>query len=104
VSRGPGPCLFAEVSSGAATCQSVPGGLWTTGIKKGLAVLGTQVGSCVSKARSCITEASADVQAATVRPYSAASAHLTTLGHDYNGDMIRHDDITGRAMFGATKR
>jgi hypothetical protein len=104
VSRGPGPRLLAEVSSGAATCQLASDGLWTTGIKKGLAVLGTQLGSCVSKACSCITEASADVQAATVRPYSAASAHLTTLGHDYNGDMTRHDDIMGRAMFSATER
>jgi hypothetical protein len=38
-------------------CPMAPDGLWTTGIKKGLAALGTQLGSCVSKARSCVTEA-----------------------------------------------
>jgi hypothetical protein len=43
-----------------------PGGLWTTGIKKGLAALGTQLGSRVSMVRSCVTEALVDVQAATV--------------------------------------
>jgi hypothetical protein len=48
-----------EESSGAATYPTAPSGLWTTGIKKGLAVLGTQLGSHVSKARSCVTEAPA---------------------------------------------
>jgi hypothetical protein len=60
------------------------GGLWTTGIKKGLAALGTQLGSRISKAHSCVTEAPADVQAATVRPHSAALAQLITPGHGYN--------------------
>jgi hypothetical protein len=81
-----------------------PGGLWTTGIKKGLVAIGTQLGSCVSKARSCVTEAPAVMQAATVCPYSAASAQLTTLGHDYNGDMTRQDGTTGRARFSAAER
>jgi hypothetical protein len=67
-----------------------PDGLWTRGIKKGLAALDTQLGSRVSKARSCVTEAPADVQAATVRLYIAASAQLTTPGHGYSGDMTRH--------------
>jgi hypothetical protein len=76
----------------------------TIEIKKCLAALGTQLGSRVSKARLCITEVLADVQAATVRPYSAASAHLTTHVHDYSGDMTRQHDTTGRAMFSAAKR
>jgi hypothetical protein len=78
--------------------------LWTTGIKKGLAALGTQLGSRVSKARSCVTEAFADVQTATVRPYSAASARLTTPRHGYNGDATRQDGTTGRAMLNAAER
>jgi hypothetical protein len=64
-----------------------PGGLWTAGIKKGLAVLGTHLGSRVFKARSCVTEAPTDVRATIVQLYSAASAQLTTLGHEYSGDM-----------------
>jgi hypothetical protein len=56
-----------EVTSGAATCTTAPGGLYSTGIKKGLAALGTQLGSRVFKARSCIAEAPGDVQAAIVR-------------------------------------
>jgi hypothetical protein len=63
-----------------------PGGPWITGIKKGLAALGTQLDSHVSKARLCITEAAVDVQDTTVCPYSAVLAQLTTLGHGYNGD------------------
>jgi hypothetical protein len=51
-----------------------PSELWTTGIKKGLAALGTQLDSHVFKTRLCVTEAPADVKAATVRLYSAASA------------------------------
>jgi hypothetical protein len=45
-----------------------------------------------------------DVQAATVRLYSAASAQLTYPGHDYSGDMTRQDGTTGRAMFSAAER
>jgi hypothetical protein len=30
-----------EESSGAAMCPTTPGGMWTTGIKKVLAALGT---------------------------------------------------------------
>jgi hypothetical protein len=81
-----------------------PGGLWTTEIKKSLAAVGIQLGSRVSKARSCVTEAPADVQTAIVCPYNAASAQLTTFGHGYNGDVTRQDDITGRAMFSATEQ
>jgi hypothetical protein len=80
-------------------CPTAPGGLWTTGIKKGLAALGTQIGSHVSKARSCVTEAPAVVQAITLRPYSAASAQLTTPGHGYSGNRTRQYGTTIRAMF-----
>jgi hypothetical protein len=34
-----------------------PGGLWTIGINKGLAALGTQLDLRVFKIRSCVTEA-----------------------------------------------
>jgi hypothetical protein len=81
-----------------------PSGLWTTGIKKYLAALDTQLGSRVFKACSCITEVPTDVQAATVRPYSAASVQLTTSGHGYNGDVTLQDGITGRVMFSAVER
>jgi hypothetical protein len=85
-------------------CSTAPGGLWTTGIKKDLAILGTQLGSRVSKARSCVTEAPVDVQAATVCLHSATSTQLTTPGHDYNDDMTRQDGITGRDRFSAAER
>jgi hypothetical protein len=65
------------------------GGLWTTGIKKNLAALGTQLDSYVSNAHSCITEASEDVQAATVSPYSAVSGQLGTPRHGYSGDVTQ---------------
>jgi hypothetical protein len=58
--------------------------MWTTEIKKGLAALGTLLDSRVSKTRSCITEASTDVHAATVHPYSAVLAQLTTPGPGYS--------------------
>jgi hypothetical protein len=45
-----------------------------------------------------------DVQAATVRLYSAASAQLTTPGHGYRGDTTRYDDTTVRAMFNVAER
>jgi hypothetical protein len=79
-----------------------PGGPWTIGIKKGLAVLGMQLGSRVSKTCSCITEALADVQAATVYPYSVASAQLTTPEHGYSGDTTRQDGTTVRDMLSTT--
>jgi hypothetical protein len=81
-----------------------PGGLWTTGIKKGLATLGTQLGSCVFKARSCVTKVPTDMQAATARPYSATSAQLTTPGHGYRGDTTQQDGTTVHAMFSAAER
>jgi hypothetical protein len=45
-----------------------------------------QLGSRVFKARSCVIEATVDVQAATVRLYSVASVQLTTPEHGYRGD------------------
>jgi hypothetical protein len=63
-----------------------------------------QLGSRVSKARSCITEAPADVQAATVRLYSVASDQLATPEHGYRDDTTQHDGTTRRAMFSATER
>jgi hypothetical protein len=63
-----------------------------------------QLGSRVSKVRSCVTEASADVQVATMHIYSAASAQLITPGHGYNGDTTRQDGTTGRAMFSVAER
>jgi hypothetical protein len=45
-----------EGSSGATTCHTAPSGLCTTGIKKCLAALSTQLGSRVCKARSCGTD------------------------------------------------
>jgi hypothetical protein len=63
-----------------------------------------QSGSRISKARSVITEVYADVHAATVRPYSAASAQLITPEHGYSGDVTWQDDITERVMFSAVKR
>jgi hypothetical protein len=55
-------------------------------------------------ARSCVTEAPEEVQAATVRPYSAASVQLTTPRHGYSGDVTQQDGITGRAMFSVAQR
>jgi hypothetical protein len=40
-------------------CPTAPSGLWTTGIKKGLATLGMLLGLRVSKVRLSVTEASA---------------------------------------------
>jgi hypothetical protein len=85
-------------------CPTTPGGPWTTGIKKDLAALRTQLGSRVSKARSCATEAPAYVHAATVRLYNAASTQLTTPEHDYRDDMTRQDDTTIRVMFSTAER
>jgi hypothetical protein len=48
-----------EERSGGVTYPTTPSGLWTTGIKKGLAAPGTQLGSHVFKAWSCVTEVSA---------------------------------------------
>jgi hypothetical protein len=77
--------------------------MWTTEIKKCLAALGTLLGSRVFKTRSCITEASADVRVATVHPYNAVLAQLTTPGPGYSGDMTQQDSTTGRAMFSTTE-
>jgi hypothetical protein len=85
-------------------CPTAPNGLWTTGIKKSLATLGTQIGSRVYKARSCVNEAPEDMHAATVHPYSAASAQLTTPEHGYSGDVTQQDGITEHAMFSAAER
>jgi hypothetical protein len=86
-------------------CPTAPNGLWTTGIKKSLATLGTQIGSRVYKARSCVNEAPEDMHAATVHPYSAASAQLTTPEHGYSGDdpTVRHHG-TGHVQCNRTIR
>jgi hypothetical protein len=57
-----------------------------------------------SKAHSCVVEAPANVQAATVLPHSAALTQLTTPGHDYSGDTTRYDGTTGQARFSAAER
>jgi hypothetical protein len=103
VSHGSEPCLLDEVSSDAATWPTTLGELCTTGIKKDLVALGTQLGSRVFKAHSCVTEAPADVHVATVRLYSAALAQLTTPGHSYRGDMTRQDGTMVRVMFSAVE-
>jgi hypothetical protein len=77
------------------------GALPFSGIKKGVATLGTQLDSRVSMACSCITEALAGVQVTTVHLYSVASAQLTTPGHGYRADTTQQDGTTGRAMFSA---
>jgi hypothetical protein len=82
----------------------VPGGLWTKEIKKVLDALHMQLGSHISKIRSCVTEVSADVQAATVHPYSAASAQLITPKHGYRGDTTQQDGTTIQVMFSAVKQ
>jgi hypothetical protein len=74
------PLLPVEVGSSAATCpmasgstfsrgelrcyhvSHAPNGLWTIGIKKDLAVLGTQLGSRVTKVLSHVTDALEDVR------------------------------------------
>jgi hypothetical protein len=56
LSHSPGLCL-SERGAPVLPHPTPPSGLWTTGIKKDLAPLGTQLGSRVSKARSCVTEA-----------------------------------------------
>jgi N-acetylglucosamine-6-phosphate deacetylase len=82
---------------------TAPDGLCTTGIKKCLADLGTHLGSHISKARSCVSEALANVQAAIVRSPQCSVGSVDTHIHGYSGDMTRQDGITGRAMFSATE-
>jgi hypothetical protein len=57
--------------------------------KERLSCPGMQLGSRIFQTRLCVTEAPADMQTATVRLYSAASAQLTTHGHGYSSDMTR---------------
>jgi ribosomal protein S27E len=77
VSLNFGPCHPTEVDSGAATCSmalgsaslrgstdaatcpTAPSDMCITGIKKCLAALGTQLGPCVTKVCSHVTEAPA---------------------------------------------
>jgi hypothetical protein len=80
-------------------CPTAPSGMWTAGIKKGLAALDTQLDSRVFKAHSCVIEAPADVQATTVCLYSVASTQLTTPGYGYSDDMTQQDGTTTLAMF-----
>jgi hypothetical protein len=103
VSHGSGLCL-PERGAPLLPCVTWP--RWTVDHrnKKGLAALGTQLGSHVSKARSCITKAPVDVQAATVHPHSAASTQLTTPGHGYSGGMTQQVGIMGWAMFRVVER
>jgi hypothetical protein len=72
--------------------------------KKGLVALVTQLGSRVSKARSCVSEVPVDVQTATVRLYSTASAHLTIPVHSCKGDTTWQDGTTVRVMFSTVER
>jgi hypothetical protein len=88
-----------EGSYGAITCPTGPSELWTTGIKKCLAALVTQLGSRISKVCSYVTEAPADVQVAIVRLCSAASTQLTTPEHSCSCDMTRQDSTTALTMF-----
>jgi hypothetical protein len=93
----------SEGSLSATTCPKArPDRLWTTRIKKDLAVLGTQVGSRVFKTRSRVTEVSAR-HAATMWLYNAASTQLITPRYSYRGDMTRQDGTTVRAMFSAVE-
>jgi hypothetical protein len=96
MSHGSGLCLSER---GALILSRVP----QPAIKKCLAALGTQLALRIFKARSCVTEAPADVQAVTVRPHSAASAQLITHVHCYSCDMTRHDVTTRRARFSAAE-
>jgi hypothetical protein len=45
-----------------------------------------------------------DVQATTVRLYSAASVQLAILVHGYSGDTTRQDGIMVQAMFSIAER
>jgi hypothetical protein len=78
-----------EESSGAATYPTAPNGLWTIEIKKDLAAPGMQVGSLVSKARSCVTEGSA--RRADI-PLQFGSTWLQC-------DTTRQDSTTALTMF-----
>jgi hypothetical protein len=50
-------CLPAGKGSGAATRPTIPYGPWASSIKKGLAGLPMQLGSCVSMARARVPKA-----------------------------------------------
>jgi hypothetical protein len=63
---GSGFCL-SERGAPMLPRPTAPDGLCTIGIKKCLAALGAQLGSRISMARSCVSEALANVQAAIVR-------------------------------------
>jgi hypothetical protein len=91
--------LLVQEGFDAATCPAALNGSWVSGIKKNLVGLDMQLGSCVSKVRSHVTEAPArcegkrrhhDLQTvqtgATISCYSTTSAQLTTPGHGYSGD------------------
>jgi hypothetical protein len=95
-------------SSGVATCPTAPNGLRTTGIKKVLAILGMQLGSRVSKMRSCVTETSArhvdmrrhhNLQDVGTSRYSAAqqcsAARLPTHRHGWQGMWTQQEQRDG---------
>jgi hypothetical protein len=93
-----------EGSSGVVTCPTAPNRSWTIWIKKGLAALGTHLGSRVSKAHSCITKAPAWYAGC----YSVSlQCSVGPAGHSWTWlqcDITRHDDTTGCAMFSAAER
>jgi hypothetical protein len=57
MSHGSGLCLPKRRALVLPRTPRPPSGLWTTGIKKGLAAPGTRLGSHIFKARSRVTEA-----------------------------------------------
>jgi hypothetical protein len=98
-------------------CPTALNRLRASEIKKGLADLGMQLGSRVSKARLRITEALVrhvnrgyhyDLQTvqtgATVSRYSTTPTQQTTPGHGYNGDVTRQDDTTLMSVFSTVVR
>jgi hypothetical protein len=117
VPRGFGPYLPAWESSDAATCPADLNGPRISGTKKGLAGLGMQLGTRVSKARLRITEVPArqvarrrhhDPQTvqigATVPCYSATPTQLTTPGYGCSGDVTQQSDTTLMSVFSTAVR
>jgi hypothetical protein len=78
MSHGSGLCLPERGAPVLTRVPRPPGGLWTTGIKKGLAALGIQLGSHIFKTHSGVTKAPA-------RPASRYSVAVQC-----NGDPADH--------------
>jgi hypothetical protein len=117
VPRGSGPSLTAREGSNTATCPTALNGPRASGIKKGLAGLGMQLGLRVFKACSRVTEALTrragrrrhhDLQTvqtgATVPHYSTTPTQLITPRHGYNGDATRQDYTTLLTEFSTVGR